>query len=115
MKTKLILYIALFVISITLFNCNEDSKNLITVKRVIDGDTFELEDGSHVRLIGIDCPEKYESTKLENDATITKRDKETIKKLGRLSTEYVKSFVEGKRYILKEIPIATIEIDTEDF
>ena len=25
--------------------------------RVIDGDTFELESGQRVRLIGIDCPE----------------------------------------------------------
>ena len=31
-----------------------------TVARVIDGDTFVLEDGERVRLIGIDTPEKGE-------------------------------------------------------
>ena len=31
------------------------------VKRVIDGDTFVLESGEHVRLIGIDTPETIHS------------------------------------------------------
>ncbi|MFO7553781.1 MAG: hypothetical protein R6W88_01120 [Desulfobacterales bacterium] len=30
------------------------------VQRVIDGDTFELTDGTNVRLIGIDAPEAAE-------------------------------------------------------
>lgn len=36
-----------------------ENKNLVThfVKRVIDGDTIELEDGTKVRYIGIDTPE----------------------------------------------------------
>ena len=34
------------------------------VGRVIDGDTFELEDGQKVRLIGIDTPEIDETHKL---------------------------------------------------
>lgn len=29
----------------------------VDVKRVIDGDTVELEDGRSVRLIGVDCPD----------------------------------------------------------
>lgn len=29
------------------------------VKHVIDGDTFRLEDGRRVRLIGVDCPEMF--------------------------------------------------------
>jgi micrococcal nuclease len=31
------------------------------VQRVIDGNTFELTDGQHVRLIGIDAPEAGET------------------------------------------------------
>lgn len=32
-------------------------EDFATVRRVIDGDTFDLEDGERVRLIGIDAPE----------------------------------------------------------
>ena len=55
----------------------ETSKELYTVKRVIDGDTFEMdakdENGKYlrVRLLGIDTPEKFESSKLDNDAERT--------------------------------------------
>ncbi len=35
--------------------------NHAKVLRVIDGDTFELENGERVRLLGIDTPEKWPS------------------------------------------------------
>jgi hypothetical protein len=35
------------------------------VQRVLDGNTFELADGKHVRLIGIDAPEAGESCSIE--------------------------------------------------
>ena len=60
-------------------------KEIHTVKRVIDGDTFELEDKERVRVLGIDSPEKYESGKLDKDAERTKQDKKTIQRLGQLS------------------------------
>ena len=34
-----------------------DSKQLVTVIKVIDGDTIELTDGRTIRLLGIDAPE----------------------------------------------------------
>src|SRR3989338_7137013 len=55
----------------------------ILVKRAVDGDTLELEDGARVRLIGIDTPEMHESRKLYRDAQTNKEDTATIKKLGR--------------------------------
>ena len=33
---------------------------LYEVKRVVDGDTFELKDGEKVRLLGIDAPDEHE-------------------------------------------------------
>ena len=80
------------------------------VKRVVDGDTFELdgkdENGKYlrVRLLGIDTPEKWQSGKLDKDAERTGRDKKTIQKLGELASDYVKKLVEGKRVNLVPEP-----------
>jgi len=74
----------------------EKKKDLVFVKRVVDGDTFELSDGQKVRLLGIDTPEVYESNKMERDAELSRQDKTTIMKLGNLACDYVKGFVEGK-------------------
>lgn len=75
-----------------------------TVVRVVDGDTFELNDKIKVRLLGIDTPEKYESKKLDKDAEVSGQDKKTIKKLGKLASDYVRGFAEGKRVRLERDP-----------
>lgn len=82
----------------------ENSKEVLVVKRVVDGDTFELSNGEKVRLLGIDTPEKYESKKLDKDVEATGKDKKTIKKLGKLASDYVKNFVEGKKVRLEREP-----------
>lgn len=74
------------------------------IKRVIDGDTYELENRERVRALGIDTPEKYESNKLDRDAERTGQDKKTIKRLGQLATEYVKDLLEGKKVELVREP-----------
>jgi micrococcal nuclease len=81
-----------------------DTKEVLTVKRVVDGDTFLLSNGERVRLLGIDTPEKYESKKLDKDVEATKQDKKTIKKLGQLASDYVKELAEGKKVILEREP-----------
>ncbi len=74
--------------------------DLNTVKRVIDGDTFLLQNGTRVRLIGIDAPEMnykegepeckaFEAKLLlkeliENKKVILKKDKSDKDKYGRL-------------------------------
>ena len=78
----------------------EITNEYIIVAKVIDGDTFKMSDGSKVRLIGIDTPEKYDSDKLDRESDMTGRDKETIKKLGEAASEYVRKLVEGKRVTL---------------
>ena len=70
------------------------------VTKVIDGDTFILSDKSKVRLLGIDAPEVRSSDKMDRDVGRTGQDKETISKLGELSTEYLKELIEGKRVLL---------------
>lgn len=73
----------------------------VYVKRVIDGDTLQLETGERVRLIGIDTPEMHDSDKLYRDSARTKQDTETIKELGIRAYKFTKSLIEGKRVSLE--------------
>ncbi len=73
----------------------------IYVRRVIDGDTLQLETGERVRLIGIDTPEMHESDKLYRDSHRTGEDIRTIQELGRRAYEFTKKLVEGKRVSLE--------------
>lgn len=75
-------------------------KDIHLVIRVIDGDTFELENKERVRMLGIDTPEKYESNKLDADAQRSGKDKKTIQKLGELASDYTKKLIEGKKVTL---------------
>jgi len=73
----------------------------VLVKRAVDGDTLVLESGERVRLIGIDTPEMHESNKLYRDASRSKQSVSAIKELGKLSYEFTKNLVEGKRVSLE--------------
>lgn len=57
-----------------------------TVTRVVDGDTFELSDGSKVRLIGVNTPESTTRTE----------------PYGKEASEYTKSRLEGKQVWLQK-------------
>ncbi|MCS7105983.1 MAG: thermonuclease family protein, partial [Candidatus Aenigmarchaeota archaeon] len=63
MRIKLVLVALVLLILASIFSyffffANSSSKTLVTVARVIDGDTFELANGKKVRLLGVDAPEK---------------------------------------------------------
>ena len=111
--------IFLFLIFISFSSCGKrESVNLMTekavkpdnpvqseyliIEKVIDGDTFRMSDGEKVRLIGIDTPEKYDSDKLDRQSVESKRDKETIKRLGEAASEYVRALAEGKKVRLEK-------------
>lgn len=73
----------------------------ILVKRAVDGDTLQLENGQRLRLIGIDTPEMHESAKLYKDSQRIKQDAGYIKELGRRAYEFTKGLVEGRRVSLE--------------
>lgn len=79
----------------------------IVVRRVVDGDTIQLEDGQRVRLIGIDTPEMHESSKLYRDSQRSGQDVKTIKGLGERAYQFTRKLVEGKR--------VSIEFDVEKY
>lgn len=82
----------------------QKQKETALVKRVVDGDTFVLENGDRVRMLGIDTPEKHESSKLDEDVKRSGRDKKTIQRLGELAGQYTKRLIEGKIVVLVPEP-----------
>ncbi len=103
-----LLYLVLAVIIVFLlikkpgvFVGSDDKSEILTVTRVIDGDTFLLSNNERVRLIGVDTPEKHQSKKLERDAERSQKDKKTIQKLGEEASDFAKKIIEGKRVRLE--------------
>jgi len=122
MKKIIFLFIALFILPLVIYHIygsepvkiyhSEDGKFTIPlgrsynytdilVKRVIDGDTLQLEDGERVRLIGIDTPEMHESNKLRRDSQRSGQNTSAIQELGRQSFEFTRGLVEGKNVSLE--------------
>lgn len=52
------------------------------------GDTFQIDTDEKGRLFGIDTPEKWECDKLDKDIERFGKDKEVIKALGQLASDY---------------------------
>jgi micrococcal nuclease len=71
------------------------------VVRVIDGDTFKLANGDHVRMIGIDAPEKEDNPKLQRDIKERHLSKTAELAMGRQSYSFTKHLIEGKKIRLE--------------
>ncbi|MFZ1627172.1 MAG: thermonuclease family protein [Candidatus Moraniibacteriota bacterium] len=68
---------------------NDEYPDGVRVTRVIDGDTFEIEGGERVRLIGIDTPETVKPNSL-------------VECFGKESSDYLKQLIEGKSVRLEK-------------
>lgn len=82
--------------------------SLCTVTEIVDGDTIHCkEDGEilNVRLIGIDAPESKLNPKTKNDAERSSQDVETIMKMGRKATSFVKSHLSTGETVKLEFDI----------
>jgi hypothetical protein len=59
MDKKKVIVIILFILSVIIFyNLDLTKNDSFTVKRIVDGDTIELENGIKIRLLGLNTPEK---------------------------------------------------------
>ena len=72
-------------------SAGESSENLTLVERVVVGDTFVIEGGDRVRMIGVDTPETHHPTK-------------PVQPFGPEAYEYTKRTIEGKRVELRFDP-----------
>ncbi len=71
------------------------------VKRVVDGDTIALSDGTKVRLIGVDTPELHTSEKLLKDARQSGKDLKIIQRMGSRAKEFTQNRCLGKAVVLE--------------
>ena len=88
MRTALQSLILIFVLFLTSF-----AQQLVQVDSVIDSDTFRLENGEKVRLIGIDAPETHHPRK-------------PVEYYGKEATELAKKILEGK--------LVRLELDVQE-
>ena len=87
----------LLIFLLELFACSESAY----VKRVVDGDTLELEDGRKVRLIGVDTPELHVSQKLYKDSERSGQDIAAIRELGLRASAFTKRYLDKQRVELE--------------
>jgi len=94
----------LFLLSQPVFSADPQvpvKSGLLTVTRVIDGDTLQLSNGEKVGLIGVDAPESSNNFKLWQDAKDTGQDAKEIVEKGEEAAEFTRKLVEGKQVVLE--------------
>ena len=94
------LFFLLIAIPVCGFLYGEEA-GLLTVIRVVDGDTLILSNNERVRLIGVDTPEYHASAKLRRDADHSKTDAKTIQKQGLKASTFTKGLMNGQRVKLE--------------
>ena len=70
-----------------------NAQNVVSVKRVVDGDTLLLTTGEKVRLIGIDAPESRPNPRAEIQGKREGKDLKAIISMGKRATQFVQNLV----------------------
>jgi len=72
-----------------------------TVKKVINGNTFQIANGEIIQLVGIKAPENYPSDKAKLQSELTGQSLKKIIKMGKKSTKALKKLIKGKKIYLE--------------
>lgn len=90
--------------STLLFSSCRHDPEIITIQKVIDGDTLKVRfkgKTEKIRLIGIDTPEMQVNDKAQRDARRSKTDISTLLKQGKASRRFVRTMIKrGDRIIV---------------
>ena len=78
-----------------LFQSSKD-KEIHHVTYVFDGDTIKLDNGEHVRLIGIDAPEAHDNDKLTRDVAHRHVDRHVQLAMGQKAARYARGLLSGQ-------------------
>jgi len=74
----LLFLVVIIAIGLNYKNPENTGLEKVVVKKIIDGDTIEIENGQQIRYIGIDTPEYgeyyFEQAKLENEKMLSSKD-----------------------------------------
>ena len=104
MSTDILKYLSIIILIVFSFSCNsksfrETKKGYIPVTKIVDGDTFWVDDGSEkglkIRLIGINAPE-------------TVHPRKEVEHFGKEASDYLSNLLSGKKVRLE------YDIDTLD-
>lgn len=91
----LVLFIGLCITSIC--DAKVQAHRIYRVVRVVDGDTFKLNTGDYVRLLGIDAPEKENNAKLQRDIEKRNISKSAELAMGRKAYSFTNYLIAGKK------------------
>lgn len=104
MYKRLLLLLVLFLV-FSFVSCSRES-NVFKITHVVDGNSMVLDNGERIRLIGVDTPEEYIVSKLEEhdffarakekDAKRFDKIKEDIKSMAIKANEFSKGLCEDK-------------------
>jgi len=98
--------------------------NEFKVVKVIDGDTFDIEEIGRIRLIGVDAYDSRSTRMIRKQSERTGYNQKKIKQLGVKATEFAKIILFGKCVILKKDykdtgsfkrKLRQVEVENKDF
>ena len=76
-------------------------RNVYRVAYVYDGDTIKLDNGGHVRLIGIDAPEAHDNEKLSRDVKRRHTGRQTQLDMGEQASRFARALLQGQQVRLE--------------
>ncbi len=80
---------------------NALASEIVFVKHVSDGDTFVLQDGRKVRMIGVDTPETHDDNRNDQNARRNLLDKKRVRSYAQTAKKFLQKTIEGQKVRLE--------------